>query len=294
MKLKYFSSILFLCSYLLSCTDSYEIDINNNRNNTKVSKLDELFTHGFHMELKQIYIMSSENTIPILDTPADSCFRGGNVVVNLPNYQTTDYINEYILYGLTRYEKWEVHKMEYEYDTIYWENGFGNSYQLVESIRRIPITIITADNPYTRRNFVTNIKINNNYNYRGHDNHILTIANYSTKDKELTKTNLNLTILVENGNGLFDENHIYFDTNAQVNMTQIISAPLTSNQVKVEISKGNYEIFPKDGIMYYKIGENLYLPRYGDSYIYAGSTSNMGMIGGYTRYYYRFKFRIID
>ena len=55
----------------------------------KITQLDKLFLNGFQMELKQIYIMPGKNSIPIYDTPADSCFKGNNTITNLRNYQTT-------------------------------------------------------------------------------------------------------------------------------------------------------------------------------------------------------------
>jgi|GEM_PF-4739778 len=293
MKLKN-SIIILLCLFLFnSCDDlSPSINENNGANKEILTQLDELFTDGFTMELEQIYVMTGKNTIPIADIPVDSCFKGGNIIVNLPNYQTTEYLNDYILYGIVRYEKWNILPMEYETEKIYWEQGYGSNYQLVESIRKIPYNFILTTNQYTEKEFVTTVIVDNQYNYRGRDNHILYMNYQSMVNNKFNETNLKFEILTNNGNGLFDGKYIYLDTNAQVNMTQAITAPLTSNQVKIEINKGNYTIYMKNGLTYYQIGENLYLPRYGNSYVYAGSTNQAGMIERYSRCYYRFKFRI--
>ena len=70
------------------------------------------------------------------------------------------------------------------------------------------------------------------------------------------------------------------------------TAPLTGEQVKSEIAKGNYQLYLFSGSTVYKIGENLYIPRY-NSYVYVGTTNQNGMINGYTKLNYRLKFKII-
>ena len=183
--------------------------------------------------------------------------------------------------------------MDHDTTEIIVDHGYGSNYFQTVFINTKEWNYINCRNNYTDRSFLTEYKIGDLYTYRGKDNHILQIQYYSNVRNSFYTTNLILSVLTKDGNGLFDGNYIYFDTNAQVNMTQMITAPLTSNQVKIEIANGNYEIYMQNGITYYKIGENLYLPRYGDSYVYAGTTNQTGMLDGYVRYYYRLKFRII-
>ena len=82
------------------------------------------------------------------------------------------------------------------------------------------------------------------------------------------------------------------DTNPIVTLSRQISQPLTGDQVKLEIAKGNYTLYLYNGLTTYKIGDNLYIPRYG-SYVYVGTVNTNGMIINLESKYYRFKFKII-
>ena len=292
--------ILFL-SLFTSCIEHQDCDRPVECN---LSPLDKLFISGFQMELVQIYIMPGRSSIPIFDTPVDSLFRGNISMVNLLNYQTTEFIGRHILYGLVPGEIWDISEMSYIYHIIRWEQGFGSSYRIVEMVSTTPVTNIRITNPFTERELLTHIRIGNIYNHRGRDNHIMNIFYISTQanvvdgeivsiEQERHHTNLWLTVLTELGNGLFNGNYIYFDTNAQVQMSQRVTAPLTSDQVRIQIELGNYELYLWNGIVTFRIGYNLYVPRF-NGFVYVGTVNQVGMIHGFYSFYYRLKFRVLN
>ncbi len=297
-------SLTFLCFFFISCEkeecrvcsdgvtrcgNEYDEWINS----SKLTPLDNLFINGFQMKLEQIYVMNDQNSVPFYDTPVDSLFNQPNTISNLPNYHYDNYDGNYILYSLKQGEVWNVSKMYQDSIVEYIEHGFGSDYTITKQVRYCDYNLINCKNEYVDRRFYFPIKLNDIYNYRGHDNHVLNIKVLDEKGK-LLDSNLKFDILTKDGNALFDKNWIYFDTNKQYNIGYTISAPLTSNQVKQIINSGTgFELYIQNGITYYKINENLYIPRYGDSYVYAGTTNQNGMLNYYVCSYYRLKFKII-
>jgi hypothetical protein len=107
------------------------------------------------------------------------------------------------------------------------------------------------------------------------------------------KSNLYFEIVTKNGYGLFNNDQtIYLDTNPIITFSRQITPPLTADQVKLEIEKGNYTLYLYNGITTYRIGDNLYIPRF-SSYVYVGTVNTNGMIINLESRYYRFKFKVI-
>jgi hypothetical protein len=296
MKIKYII-ICSLCILLSSCDDLHgflfqEIGKNDKKEekvpNKELRPLDKLFLNGFQMELEQVYIMSA-------NVPYDSCFNGNqNVVVNLPNFQTTDYNGNLIMTGLTKGMKWQISKMLIIPHSYEIEHGYGSNYFV--SVVNDTIYQNYIDLGYKDILFLTNYVVGDIYTYRHPDNHILPVW---TEDKNGTQygnaqsTNLKLEITNEYKEG---DKYIWLQTNNQYSITYLFTAPLTGNQVAQILNNGkegiDYEIYLWNGLTTYKIGENLYIPRY-NSYVYIASTNQNGLIREYTRLYYRLKFRIV-
>jgi hypothetical protein len=270
---------------LFGCNDN--VDKNPMGN---LSKMDKMFMDGFSMELEQVYIMNGENVIPYMDTPKDSAFKNGNTKMVLMDFVDYDIQRDTILRYIVKNETWDISSMKTVYDTTYIEHGYGSSYFVSTMISSKVYNNLTCSNQYENRNFLIEIKISDDYNYRGNDNHFFMIENI--KNNEVYQSNLYFEILTKNGNGLFGNGkYIYMDTPQTFTFSRQITAPLTGDQVKLEIAKGNYTLYLYDGLTTYKIGDNLYIPRYG-SYVYVGTVNTNGMIINLESKYYRFKFKI--
>jgi hypothetical protein len=317
--------LLYCCIVALSCTKEEE-----RVEKDKFTKLDHLIMDGFSMQLEQIYVMPGANTIPILDKPVDSLLVTDRTVVNLPNFQTLNYMGDYTCRGLRKNDVWNIDYYEYETGEYCWELGYASNYMIVcASASTAQGITITSNNELNNFNWFSRIRIDKNINnYRGKDNHVFGIrimkvtpagamqieasyqsgwyeirydTTYSTETKvEEQLTNLHLEVLTD-FDGLahgIDDGYLYLNTSAMVQMEAKITEPLTGDQVKIMIKNGDYELYPIviNGIAYtaIKIGYNLYLPRY-NSYVYVGTTNEQGMIfsQGYRRWYYQFKFKII-
>ena len=279
--------VLSLSLLLIGCKDNMPNELTSN-----LSVTDQMFTNGANLKLEQAYVMSDSNTIPYLDTAKDSCFNESTTTVNINKfvaYNDTGYAN--LLFALSKNEIWNFSKSQSHFDTTYVEHGTGNSYFVVRNINEFKYNNITSSNSYTKRYFNANIKIDDPYSYRGNDNHTFNIE-YIDKSKSFL-SNLYLNVLTNlEGCASFNPGYVYFDTNTLYNITFQVSTPLLSNQVKAEIAKGNYTLYLYDGMTTFRIGNNLYIPRY-DGYIYIGCVSNNGMVITYESKYYRFKFKIV-
>lgn len=266
---------------LISCSKKEETPINS------LSEMDKMFISGFNMSLEQVYVMNGENTIPYLDTPKDSAFKNNNFNMNISDFVSFDANKTEILTLISKNEIWNISKMETISKTIYVEHGYGDNYFITET--KINNTYNTID--ISNKKFAIKIKIDNIYNQRGHDNHSFNI--YNIVDNEIYQSNLYMEVLTKNGNGLFDkERYVYLDTNPIFTLVRQITPPLTADKVKEEIANGNYELYLYDGKTTYKIGNNLYIPRF-NNYVYIGTMNINGMIINYDSRYYRFKFRIV-
>jgi len=276
--------ILFIA--LIGCNGSTdEKQINN------LSKLDNMFNNGFQMELEQVYIMDGSNTIPYLDTPKDSAFKNEVSKLNIVNFISYNTNKDTIMNLIMKYEKWNISKMTNIKDTIRVEHGYGSTYLVTETIVNKTFNVINCTNQYTNRNFYIKIKIGDSYNYRGNDNHLFMIQNI--KENTIYNSNLYFEILTKGGNGLFsNDKYIYLDTNPIITLFRQMTPPLTGDKVKEEIANGNYTLYLYNGLTTYKIGDNLYIPRY-NSYVYVGTVNTNGMVINLESKYYRFKFRII-
>lgn len=178
-------------------------------------------------------------------------------------------------------------------DTIYIESGFGKNYSILPHIVREKYNIINCYNPYGNREFLIQVTLGGLYNQRGRDNHTFQLIPIEDGFKT-SLSNLYLNVLTDmSGNALFgDGKYLYFETNTMYNVKYMISAPLTANEVRKEIEKGNYTLYLCNGLTTYNINGNLYIPRY-NSYVYVGTTNLNGAIINLESKYYRFKFKII-
>lgn len=278
--------LTILVATLISCS-SYvdESPVDN------LSKLDKLFINGFALELEQIYIMNGENVLPYLDSPKDSAFKNGVSVINFNEFTSYNTNRDTILKQIKRHENWNIDKMKTVYDTTYIEHGYGSSYFVTTMISRSTYNSVNCSNQYGNRNFLINIKIADICSYRGNDNHFFMIQNII--NSTVYKSNLYFEIVTKNGYGLFNNDQtIYLDTNPIITFSRQITPPLTADQVKLEIANGNYSLYLYNGMTTYRIGDNLYIPRF-SSYVYVGTVNTNGMIINLESRYYRFKFKVI-
>ncbi|MDR1593918.1 MAG: hypothetical protein LBS43_05465 [Prevotellaceae bacterium] len=281
-----------LCLLFVGCTETEQDEPNTLVNYTKFEKY---LIDGCKVKIEQIYLMPGAHTIPNLDEPVDELFKPGQTLVNL-GFQTLNYQNDYILNGLEQGEVWSC---DFNSDTtiIYYELGYGSTYQVMERTDVNYYEIITCDSKYGPRLFAAEWRPDNPYNYRGRENITFNIQTYHNNKWE--QTNLKLTVLTFSGKALFEsEDYFYMDTNGIYELGQFITAPLTGSQVAQIIQNGtegvDYELYLSNGYTTYKIGENFYIPTIFNTYKYVGTTNQNGMINGYTYHYYRFKFRFVE
>lgn len=149
--------LFFIFISLSSCTDNTK-DIPT----SDLTEMDNLFLSGFSMSLEQVYVMSSTNTIPCLDTPADSCFKDTVKSVTINNFVTNlDRIN--MLTCLSKNEVWNVSKLRTYLDTVYIDRGSEISYYT----KKTNITQFNRNNNFIKQSYNTSVYINNVYNLRG-------------------------------------------------------------------------------------------------------------------------------
>lgn len=298
-----FIYLIFILCFSISCSKTQNEPVDN------TSSMDKLFISGFDMTLDQIYVMNMKQTIPYLDTPSDSCFKSSSNTVTINNFvvignlDTSNIANPdtylsderdwiKVLTGLTRGEVWTIGKIQTRYDTTYVEHGYGSDYFITMHIAPRHFTIIKCINQYTTREYVVSIKIGDLYVQRGHDNHVFNVNYIDSTTNSASRTNLYFEVLTKGGYGLFNNNKtIYFDTNLIAQVAYQMTAPLTGSQVQVEINKGNYKLYLWNKLTTYRIGDNLYIPRY-NSYIYIGCINTNGAVISLKTTYYRFKFSI--
>ena len=280
----YFIYVVLLLTVFLSCdNNNYDVVIDQH------SKLDKMFIDGFDMKLEQVYLMNGEHTIPFLDKPKDSAFKQGVNTISITEF--TDYgtstNRDTLLKRIVRDEQWSITPMHKTTDTIHYETGFGSNYTVrMVTINHTNNFIIRGD-----KVFSINIKIDNNYNYRGNDNHLFMVENI--RNNTVYKSNLYFEVLTKDGLALFhDGKYIYFDTSNIFTFSRLLTPPLTADKVREEIANGNYTLYLYNGMTTYKIGDNLYIPRF-NSYIYVGTINTNGMVINLESKYYRFKFRIV-
>lgn len=280
-----------------SCEEDRILYTTNPQPDKVLSKFEKSILNGMKLKLEQIYLMSGKETIPVLDTSVDELFKNNQTMVNLI-YQKSTYESDYILSGLIKGEIWDIKYHEKKGSTIYWEQGYGSTYQITSYTPTIKtISIESTNNPYTNRNFLANFYIDN-VNYRGTDEYGFEIKTYNDIDKEWGWTNLVLTVVVNSlKDGLalgFEDGYVYFDSNKIVILGYYVEEPLTGLQVKNIVESGSgYEIVAFQGKSCIKIGNNYYIPTIGNTYKYIYSDKNLGMINNYTSYYYRFKFKVL-
>ena len=281
------SNIFFiLVLMLISCNSSVDQNPANN-----LSKMDYMFMNGFSMELEQVYIMNGANVLPYLDSPKDSAFKSGISKINLNNFVSYDANRDTLMKIISKKEKWDISSMKTVCDTTYIEHGYGSSYFVTTVISKSTYNTVNCSNQFENRSLLINLKIGDNYSYIVNDNHLFMVQNI--KDNTVYESNLYFEILTKGGIGLFNnDTNIYLDTNQIYTFSTQITAPLTGDQVKLEIANGNYTLYIYNGMTTYRIGDNLYIPRY-NSYVYVGSINTNGMVINLESKYYRFKFKVI-
>jgi hypothetical protein len=255
--------------------------------------LSDYLANGFRVELEDIYLMPGKETVPIADEPVASLFDTKDIVT-LPNYQTTDYSDFLIMRDLKKGDRWFFTELLRKPDKVHYiEEGYGSTYRAVKHTTEIRYRQIVSD---SGKLYFTVYPSSNVYSYRGEDNIDMSIMTRNRNGEE-SYTNLVLTFLTYNGDALFDEGHIYLDTNAQVQIESNVSEPLTGARVAQIVKRGkrgkDYEYYLKDGRTLIKIGHNLYTPTFGKTYRYWGTTNQQGMMRSYVRFYYRLKFKIV-
>lgn len=274
---------LFIILVLLlnvSCHDFWfqEIDNEDNSednpaNSNNISELDLLFEKGFTLKLEQIYAYSKVGSEYL---PLDSVFKDHQTITTLSNY-TISNTNILIMNDMVKGESWIFDKPVTQYHYILMNEFSPNAW------------IDTVETRYTPLHRINSVN-NKNYKitYLEDDNIYI---NYNPKIQFYTEDDEYTNLVIEKIE--FSSKELIFKTNKQYVLNQSIFPPLTSNQIKIEISKGNYELYLKNGNTYYKIGENLYIPSLNGNYIYVGSTNNNGQISGYSQVQYYLKFKLL-
>lgn len=269
MKMK--QIILFIIILLFtSCEDNGEIE---NYNNNKVSPLDLLFENGFILKLEQIYAYTKVGSEYL---PLDSVFKNHQTITTLPNYAISN-TNTLIMDNMVKGENWIFDEPVKEYHYVLMNEFSPNAW------------IDTIETRYTLLHRINSV---NNKSFRItylEDNDIY--INYKPKIQFYTEDDEYTNLVIEKIE--YSSKEPLFKTNGQYVLNQSIFPPLTSNQAKIEISKGNYELYQKNGSTYYRIGENLYKPSLNGDYIYVGSTNSNGQINGYSQIQYYLKFKLL-
>lgn len=263
----------------VSCHDFWfqEIDVeNNNKNYTdkeNLSDLDLLFENGFKLKLQQIYA-----NIKIADNyqALDSVFKDNQTIAILPNYAISN-TNILIMNDMVMGETWIFDKPVREYHYKLMNEFSPNAWVDTIETKYIPLNII---NPIKKKS----LKITYN-----NDSDVY--ANFKPKVNFFTVRDEYINMVIEKIE--YYSKTFVLKTNPQYVLNQSIFPPLTSNQVKIEISKGNYELYLKNGNTHFKIGENLYMPSLHNDYIYVGSTNDNGHINSYSQVQYHIKFNLL-
>ena len=249
-------------------------------------KIDKLFVNGFNMQLEQVYVISVNNVI------LDTLFKGGTTVVDINDFTSLNntVVETYyqpMLLALSKDEIWRVSKHIVEnYNTT--ENlSVGTTIYTYTHPHTYQYNTVTCDNDYTNRKFIIGFipevsPLGLPPEYRG----FRMINDSLNKGDNYISSNLWPVSNEKNG-------YIYFDTNNIVKMTYQVSKPLTGDEVKSEIAKGNYTLYLYNNLTTYKIGDNLYIPRY-NSYVYIACVAGNGGIMSYSNTYYRLIFKVLN
>jgi hypothetical protein len=239
--------------------------------------LEKLFISGFTMVLEDIYVMSAKYT----DDYVDNMFKNGKELINIGSFETTNYMGNYVMYGLYRGMEWKISPMRVEYERFPVYQNFGSAI-VSERVIAHSYNDMYIDGQLFKFDHAQA------YTYLHPDNYMFNLKFYDETGEKFDDTNLTIEIPKEyNG-----EDYIFWDTNEIMDMVFSYSEPLTSDQVEEQIKLGNYEAYLYDGKTLYKIGENLYIVRY-NKYVYYGTTNSQGGIRQYTQKWYRFLFRIV-
>lgn len=273
-------SIILVLLLNVSCHDFWFQEIgnednskDNTTNESNLSELDLLFENGFTLKLEQIYAYSKVGSEYL---PLDSVFKDHQTITTLPNYAVLN-TNILIMNDMIKGESWIFDEPVKEYHYILMNEFSPNTWIDTIETRYTPLHRINSVN---NKNYkITYLKDDNIY------------INYKPKIQFFTEDDEYTNLVIEKIE--YSSKELLFITNKQYVLNQSIFPPLTSNQVKIEISKGNYELYLKDGNTYYKIGENLYVPSLNGDYIYVGSTNNNGQISGYSQVQYYLKFKLL-
>jgi len=274
--------ILTLClTCFLSCEKSLFIENNDKttdeyNGDSYCDEYDELisslYKSGFSMKLEEIYLIVDDNTpLPV--------YGNSQSLYNIPNFRYDNNFQKMVLPNIEKGEIWNVSKMYEEKEWYQIEQGKYGEGAWVGKITKW--NIITTKNSLTNNGFITTF-----------DNGLYTQYTWETKYgfMPIHGTNLNFSIFD------FDGEYIKIITNNQYTMGRLYTPPLTSNQIKIEIERGNYEVvMVENNITAYKIGENLYIPTgIGNEYRYYGSTSANGMFNQLSQTSYILVFKVIN
>ncbi|NDW11235.1 hypothetical protein [Dysgonomonas sp. 520] len=277
----HFSVLLaFSLICFMSCEKSLFLD-NNDKNTDKYDDtifcdeydelISKLFRNGFSMKLEEIYLAVDDNKLSPI-------FGSTQSIYNIPNYRYDTNFQKMVLSNIEKGEVWNVSKMYEEKEQYQIEQGKYGEGAWATKVTRW--NIITIQNTISGNQLITTF-----------DNGMYTQYSWETKYgfAQIYGTNLKLSIFD------FDGEFVKIITNDQYTMGRLYTVPLTSNQVKIEIERGNYEIvMVENNITAYKIGENFYVPTgIGNEYKYYGSTSANGMFNQLSQTNYILVFKVI-
>lgn len=276
-----------------------------------LSPFEQLIQEGRSLQLEEVYVCESENTVPMLISPIDALFEGKeDSILDLAAYQASydSYnIQNAVLAALQKGEVWELGMYTREKTTII-EHGYGSSYSYAVATETYEYLTIKAKNDYVDRNLMSPIHAFGSgiYNYRGRDNYTFRIYSYNYSYNGYQLTNLIFTVLTDLRGSATElkPGYIFLETNGVNRINRYISPPLTGSAAKRIIEGGkegvDYELwtyyfnYGSDLTMVvYNINGNLYTPTFGDTYKYVGSTNQTGMLSYYEGYFYRLKFKIL-
>jgi hypothetical protein len=275
-----------LITIFVGCDSKTEPDLH--------TPLDKLFMNGFKLQLEQVYIMSNPALIPYVDKPTDSCFKSNTIIDIDKFYEYSDSAFK-VFPIICKKEIWNFSSLKTQYDTTYQDLSYGPHYLIRMNVNETTYNIVTRENGYQKTKLLFPIQIGNPYNLHGYDSHVIGVYTYDSlkyKPNNTFKTNLHFKVVTNfKGMGIFSD-YLYFDSNALMDLSISLTTPLTGIEVEKEIANGNYTLYLYNKMTTYKIGNNLYIPRY-NSYVYVGCVNTNGRISISDVHYYRFKFKIL-
>lgn len=286
--------VFFLSGFLLSCEDPVFLEHPGDKTtgddpNDYYDEFDklisELFEKGFSMKLEEVYVLtdfkdyiSPHQQNKVYESGRKVLGSGSQSIYNIPSFTYSDNYQKAVLANMEKGEIWKINKMNVEKETYQINQGrYGEGAWATKTYKWNTIDVV---NSLDNKEFITTF---NNSSYTQYS--WTTVYGFA----QIAGTNLKLQFFD------FDGKKLGLITNSVVSLSRMYDTPLTSNQVKTEIQRGNYKIVMVDtNITAYKIGENFYVPTgIGDAYRYYGSTSANGMFNQMSTTNYVLVFKLL-